>query len=292
MGSFGPQNIDFRKPLAHHPFAKDLVVACIPGALSWGLTGMAKTFDLSGFNNHAIVNPLSGDGGTGLMSSSGDTTQSADGFGQLIPSFDAGTTVYGRITATPKLDFTTGTPFTASIWINGAVAGGSGGAGFSQFDNSPSNFSGWMIWLADSTSCRLYMNGGTRATGTHSGVGWNLISVTWDTVSALVYVNGELSGSGAYSTAPAATSDLIVGGYYNSGDDDGGLTDQGIRRPWGSHFIWRRALSATEHRAFYQESIKGYPNLLSRAQSPVGMSIAAPAGGNPWYYYATQRAAV
>jgi hypothetical protein len=161
-----------------------------------------------------------------------------------------GSTSYMRIPYQSWLDFhNAGSPFTACMWIyyDGSMPDC---AIISQFRNTPSNYSGWMIWTGGgaSTSFKAYINTGIRAQYTLSGIGWHHIALVYDTTNYYLYDNGVFKvNSAGYSTPPNnASNDIIVGGYYNFGNDTGGtptfLWDDQLDDPR----IYNRALSANE----------------------------------------------
>lgn len=161
-----------------------------------------------------------------------------------------GTDDYVRIPYHSNIDCSDSTAFSVSVLFH---FGGAffDGALISHFTNTPSNFSGWMLWLNQAgDDVRFYINGAIRSEVSMSGmaVGWYQVTAVWTGTQTRVYLDGTLIDEDSYSTAPAnGAADLLMGGYYNEGNDDGGIPDQRFDDQIGDISLWKnRALSASE----------------------------------------------
>jgi Concanavalin A-like lectin/glucanases superfamily len=113
---------------------------------------------------------------------------------------------------------------------------------------------------------RFYINGGggtNEAAGTvpiPQGAWQRYVGMFLPGNSLSIYVNGILAGitSTAVTTIPTATTPLRIGARAYSGAESftpGAIDDVSV---------WNRALSASEVRADYELSIRGYPGVLNR----------------------------
>lgn len=210
-------------------------------------------------------------------STSGWLTKPKSYHGNYALAFDmGGSPEYGRVTYSPKFDLSSVTAYTISVWAYypGAVWN-SDAALASQFRNSPSNYTGWMLWT-NGSGMHLYINSGSRVSYTMGAAGWHHIVGAWDGSTVYLYDNGALQASASYATAPnTTTQDVTIGGYHSNGNDTGGAPAFPFHGYLDDLMIWRgKCLNASEVKLLHQSGLTGHRSLL-RWHSPWSVESGA-----------------
>jgi hypothetical protein len=117
------------------------------------------------------------------------------------------------------INLSDGRPFSVFLWARVVTDGDA--AFLSQLINSPSNYSGFMLWTPGTGVVRTFVNGSTRAEATLPIGTWTHLAATWDGTTARLWVDGALGGSGACPLPASGGADLLLGGYYTNGADTG-----------------------------------------------------------------------
>lgn len=162
--------------------------------------------------NEASGNALdsSGNGNTGTPTG----TAVATGFlGSAARNFN-GTSDSVSMGATSTLDLSNS--FTLETWVNRATTQNSvDSAIVAKISTSPYN--GYMLWYRSDNTIDLYINGAARADSTYviPANTWTHIVGVWTGSMAQIYINGQLSVSSSYSTAPTSTGQTFWVGRYS-----------------------------------------------------------------------------
>jgi hypothetical protein len=162
--------------------------------------------------NEASGNVLdsSGNGNTGTPTG----TAVATGFlGSAARNFN-GTSDSVSMGATSTLDLSNS--FTLETWVNRATTQNSvDSAIVAKISTSPYN--GYMLWYRSDNTIDLYINGAARADSTYviPANTWTHIVGVWTGSMAQIYINGQLSVSSSYSTAPTSAGQTFWVGRYS-----------------------------------------------------------------------------
>ncbi len=127
-----------------------------------------------------------------------------------------GTSDYINAGTSSTLDFSTS--FTIDAWIyRSATQNSSDSAIVSKIGNSGASYPGYMLYYNGNT-VDLYINGGNRANSTTiiPANTWTHVTGVWTGTLAQIYINGVLSVSSSYSTAPTSSSHPLYIGRYDS----------------------------------------------------------------------------
>ena len=171
-----------------------LVLALDAGNTKSYVSGSTTWRDLSGNNNSgSLVN--------------GPTYSNINGGSIVLDGSDDYVT-FGNVAA---LNFTT--PFSIGCWFRASSTQPSIDSAI--MGNINGTYTGYMLWYNNNT-VDFYFNGAIRANSTTSilaNTWYNVVGV-WTGTTAILYLNGVLDASGAYSTPPSNGNPLFTIGQY------------------------------------------------------------------------------
>lgn len=250
------------------------------GLVGWWMglphnSGSNTLFDLMGLNNGTLTN--------------GPTwTAGQNGFGAV--RFD-GVDDYVNCGRTAQMQCTAISTFEIYLWINSFPGSGKLYISnlFSDDSNTTTLSSIWRIGSQGSSSYakRIGINfcdTANRDTQNNTDLTaqvWTHVVVTTDGTNARWYLNGQLDTTSAYTYTPRSSSaNFYIGASADWGGGGGGTRNfDGVIssiRYWPT-----RALSASEVAALYDQTLRGYPDLL-RWYAPRVWSFPVAAGGTTY----------
>jgi len=195
-------------------------------------------FYLDAANNKSYVSgnttckDLSKTGANGTLINS--PTYSSSNGGQFILDGVDDFITFGNIAA---LNFTT--PFSLGCWFKAAATQPAPDSALMGNISTPGVYSGYILWYNGST-IDFYFNSGVRANSPTvlTADTWYNVMAVWTGTQAILYLNGILNISSAYSTPPGNGSPSINIGSYQP--------DRCFKGSIASAVIYNRALSDLE----------------------------------------------
>ena len=165
--------------------------------------------------------------------SNGPTYSSSNG-GQFILDGIDDSIMFGNIAA---LNFTT--PFSLGCWFKTAATQPAPDSALMGNISTPGVYSGYILWYNSST-VDFYFNSGIRANSSTTLIAdtWYNVMAVWTGTQAILYLNGILNVSSAYSTPPGNGSPSFNIGTYQP--------DRCFKGSIASAMVYNRALSDLE----------------------------------------------
>ena len=161
-------------------------------------------------------------------------TYSSSNSGQFILDGIDDSIIFGNIAA---LNFTT--PFSLGCWFKTNATQPSPDSALIGNISAPGVYSGYMLWYNGGT-IDFYFNSGIRANSltTFTADTWNNVMAVWTGTQAILYLNGILNVSSAYSSPPSNGSPSFSIGTYNP--------SRYFKGSIASAIVYNRALSDLE----------------------------------------------